>query len=77
MAGQKIEKTGSVQVIDDTGTRHTITVFTTFLEDSDLSGERSWIPGLKSYKMSNGKHVNLLPDGSFQDIHTKRIMRPA
>lgn len=71
MSNQKVEQTGSFQVLDESDVKHTITVFTTFI----LSGERSWIPGLKSHKMSNGHHVNVLDDGTYQDIHTGKILR--
>jgi hypothetical protein len=75
MSRQKVEQTGSFQAVDESGVKHTIIVFTNFTEHAPLSGERSWIPGMKSHKMGNGNHVNVLEDGTYQDIHTMRVMR--
>lgn len=75
MARQKVEQTGSYLAIDEDGDKHTIYVFTTFIEVTQLSGPANWIPGLKSHKMQNGNHVNVHDDGSLEDVHTGRRMK--
>lgn len=75
MGRQQVRRTGQFEAVDDDGNTHVITVYTTFIEATQLSGPPEWIPGTKSHKMTNGNHVNVNDDGTLEDVHTGRVMR--
>jgi hypothetical protein len=72
----KIEPTGSIRLIDDKGIAVNATIYTTLVEyQSD--GIRSWLPGSKAYKLPSGGHLNPSDDGTFTDVSSNRVLRPA
>jgi hypothetical protein len=68
-------RTGSFEVIDEAGGRHTITEYTDLIENVSMDGTRETIKGLKSYKMPNGGHVNQLSDDMFAEVRTGKKLR--
>lgn len=73
----KTEPTGSVKLLDDTGATVTATIYTTFTEFRPLSGPVEWIAGTKAYKMPDGSHLNPQSDGTFIEVKSSRVLRPA
>lgn len=77
MAATKTEQTGSFRVIDEAGETHLINVFTRYTEHAPLSGPKAWVAGSKTYRMSNGNHVNPIEGDAFEEVGTSRKMRLA
>jgi hypothetical protein len=72
---KKSEKlTGSYVVVDDQNMRHTISVYTEFRHTKLLTGETTNDPVSVIHRMSNGNHVNELPDGTLLEVVTQRRM---
>jgi len=54
------------QAQDPLGRSYTIEVFQQYLVSTDLDGVTSRIPGLRSFRTSDGKSVNWLERGRYQ-----------
>jgi hypothetical protein len=66
--------TGSFNAIDDTGTQHTLYLFTTFADASDRSG-REEIEVSRSVRTVTGDLVNRLGKGLYQVAATGANLR--
>jgi hypothetical protein len=75
MPRHELRKVDSYIAVDGTGKRHTITVYATFTEVVTLAGSEGWLEGTRQHRMPNGNHVNVLDDGTLEDIHTGLKMR--
>ena len=71
----QIRQTGRFQAVDDNGTRHTILEFTEFLDASTLERPGQRVPGLRSYKLLNGDHINIHDDGTLEHVASGRKLR--
>lgn len=77
MPRKERRRIGTVIAVDDAGRKHAIAKFADFIEIRTLNDPPTWLEGVKCYRMPNGNHVNVLENGTFEDIHTGLKMRPA
>ncbi|MFO1219929.1 MAG: hypothetical protein U1E89_16300 [Burkholderiaceae bacterium] len=69
-------RTGSVDVIDDTGRRWIVDEYTEVLEDATLSFPGAELAGLHEYRLGD-EPCSLDQDGSFRVVRTgQRLRRP-
>lgn len=71
----RIRETGRFQAVDDSGARHTVVEFTEFLDAGTLDRPGQRVPGLRSYKLLNGDHVNVHDDGTLEHVASGRRLR--
>lgn len=75
VSNKKEVKTDEYQAVDEKGVAHTIHVYTTFVEARPISGEAQWLPGSKRHVTQNGQHINVLDNGSLENIVTSKILK--
>ena len=74
MSKQRIENT-NFESLDESGSVHTISMATKFIDTSDLDEPVEWLRGLPVYSMANGNKLNAKADGTFVELRTGRIFR--
>jgi hypothetical protein len=73
MANRVVEKERFV-VVDPSGRRHTVVVLLTLI-DAGTMGHPSWIDGLRDYRLTDGRPINVGADGSLVLVESGEILR--
>jgi len=68
-------RTGSFNVVDDTGREDTVHVYTLYAEMIDVDGASGRTEVGKEYTLSNGNDVSVGADGQLVEIVTGRKLR--
>ena len=68
-------RTGSFNVVDDTGREDTVHVYTLYQEMIDLDGPSGRTEVGKEYTLSNGNDVSVGADGQLVELVTGRKLR--
>ena len=72
----KLVETGAFLTRERGGRTHTLRVSTEYAVEHSAEGGERWVPtGVRIHRLSNGQHVEALPDGTFRTVRTKVLLR--
>lgn len=66
--------TGNIEVVDESGARLQIDVFTTFTRFGPVGNAATWSAGGKRYEL-DGEHCNAVDGNTFRTLDTNRMLR--
>jgi hypothetical protein len=68
MAPKWTEETARFTATDENGTPYDIVEYTEFFDLSAFDHPHQSLPGLKAYRLADGRHVNRISDDEFQIV---------
>jgi hypothetical protein len=66
---------GRYTCMDAGGTLRTVVEYQNFSTFRPINGRPSEVPGIKDYRLSDGRHVNWVDDMTFQIVETDELLR--